>query len=95
MEMTGYWWPTVATQCANAAPPGNRRSHCSAFIATGSATRDGRIVIGHESFTEFWNGQYFNVIVDLTPDEGYCNWQQGYLQSRPSQPWTFFEGATR
>jgi hypothetical protein len=71
MEMTGYWWPTVATQYANAAPLGNRRSHCSAFIATGSATRDGRVVIGHESFTEFWNGQYFNVIVDLTPDEGY------------------------
>jgi len=71
MEMTGYWWPTVATQYANSAPLGNRRSHCSAFIATGSATSDGRIVIGHESFTEFWNGQYFNLIVDLTPDQGY------------------------
>ncbi|MDQ3693095.1 MAG: phospholipase B family protein, partial [Chloroflexota bacterium] len=71
MEMTGYWWPTVATQYANSAPNGNRKSHCSAFIATGSATADGRIVIGHESFTEFWNGQYMNVILDLTPDDGH------------------------
>ncbi len=47
MEMTGYWWPTVATQYANSAPNGNRKSHCSAFIATGSATADGQIVIGH------------------------------------------------
>jgi uncharacterized protein CbrC (UPF0167 family) len=71
MEMTGYWWPTVVTRYANSAPNGQfAKSHCSAFIATGSATTDGKIVIGHESFTEFWNGQYFNVIIDLTPDKG-------------------------
>jgi hypothetical protein len=22
------------------------------------------------------------------------NWQEGYLQSRPHQPWTMFDGAT-
>lgn len=71
MELTSYWWPTVATQYANSAPSGNRKSHCSAFIATGSATDNGEIVIGHQSFTEFWNGQYMNVILDITPDEGY------------------------
>lgn len=70
MEITGYWWPTVASQYVNDAPLGNRKNHCSAFIATGSATKDGGIVIGHEAFTEFWNGQYMNVIVDLTPSEG-------------------------
>ncbi|MBA2596992.1 MAG: peptidase C45, partial [Chloroflexia bacterium] len=71
MEMTGYWWPTVASQYVNDAPAGNRKNHCSAFIATGSATTDGRIVIGHESFTEFWNGQFMNVILDITPSDGY------------------------
>jgi hypothetical protein len=71
MELTGYWWPTVATQYAASAPKGNRKNHCSAFIATGSATADGRIVIGHESFTEFWNGQFMNLILDITPDSGY------------------------
>jgi len=71
MEMTGYWWPTVATQYANSAPQGNRKSHCSAFIATGAATVDGQIVIGHESFIEFWMGQFLNVILDITPTEGH------------------------
>jgi hypothetical protein len=71
MEITGYWWPTVASQYVNDAPDGNRKSHCSAFIATGSATADGRIVIGHEAFTEFWNGQFMNVILDITPTDGH------------------------
>jgi uncharacterized protein CbrC (UPF0167 family) len=70
-EITGYWWPTVASQYVNTAPTGNRKSHCSAFIATGSATTDGHIVIGHETFTEFWNGQFNNVILDITPDDGF------------------------
>ena len=74
MEMTGYWWPTVASEYKNAAPGAvgmsKAKSHCSAFIATGSATADGKIVIGHTSFTEFWNGQYMNVILDITPDNG-------------------------
>jgi Phospholipase B len=70
-EMTGYWWPTVASQYVNDAPDGNRKSHCSAFIATGSATADGRIVVGHQTFTEFWDGQFMNVILDITPTDGH------------------------
>src|SRR5215208_2230580 len=70
-ELTGYWWPTVTTQYAVSAPGGSAaKSHCSGFIATGSATADGQIVIGHTTFTEFWNGQYMNVILDITPDSG-------------------------
>ena len=48
MEMTGYWWPTVASQYVNDAPTGTARATAPRFIATGSATTDGRIVIGHE-----------------------------------------------
>jgi hypothetical protein len=72
-EMTGYWWPTVASQYSSGGitPGSMAKSHCSAFIATGSATRDGRIVLGHQSFTEFWNGQYMNIILDITPSEGH------------------------
>lgn len=70
-EVTGYWYPTVADQYAKAGPKQPRHAHCSAFIATGSATTDGKIVIGHESFDEFWAGAFFNVIVDLTPSAGH------------------------
>jgi Phospholipase B len=73
MELTGYWWPGAMQQYASSAPSGGvlAKSHCSAFIATGAATRTGEIVIGHETFTEFWNGQYSNLILDITPDKGY------------------------
>ncbi|GAA1862113.1 C45 family autoproteolytic acyltransferase/hydrolase [Microbacterium koreense] len=71
MEITGYWYPTVADQYAKAGPKQPRHSHCSAFIATGSATTDGKIVVGHTSFDEFWAGAFFNVILDLTPSDGH------------------------
>ena len=55
MEITGYWWPTVASQYKAAAPGAQgmskAKSHCSEFISTGSETTYGKIVIGQESFT--------------------------------------------
>ncbi|UVJ45923.1 phospholipase B family protein [Pseudomonas sp. LS1212] len=73
MEITGYWWPTAMHQYTALEASGSikGKSHCSAFIATGSATTDGQIVLGHETFTEFWNGQSTNLILDITPDKGY------------------------
>lgn len=71
MEVTGYWWPTVASKYANDGPKGTSGGHCSAFVATGSATPDGKFVIGHTSFDEFWSGQYFNLLLDLTPPKGH------------------------
>ena len=70
-EISGYWWPTVASQYG-AAPPNmaSAKGRCSAFIATGNATQDGKIAIGHETFTPFWMGQHMNVILDITPESG-------------------------
>ena len=70
MEMTGYWWPTVATQYVNGAPNGNRKSHCARSSPPVRPRPTARSCIGHESFTEFWNGQYMNVILDITPTTG-------------------------
>ena len=47
------------------------KGNCSAFIATGTATNNKGIVIGHETFNDFWSGQFSNVILDITPDKGY------------------------
>lgn len=44
---------------------------CSAFIATGDYTTDGKIVVAHNSFVEFIDGQYYKVILDLNPTEGH------------------------
>lgn len=72
-EITGYWWPKYAAEIIGKMPEDimiPRASHCSAIAATGSATVDGRPVLAHESFDDFWSGQYFNVCLDMTPDEG-------------------------
>lgn len=72
-EITGYWWPKYASEIIGKMPNDiliQKASHCSAIAATGSATVDGRPVLAHESFDDFWSGQYFNVCLDMTPDEG-------------------------
>ncbi len=69
-ELTGYWYPTVASKYAKSGPKSPKDSHCSAFIATGAATADGKLVIAHTSFDDFWHGQSFNLLLDLTPTEG-------------------------
>lgn len=84
MELTDYWWPTVAAQYSKNPPKGPRGSHCSGLVATGSATTDGQVVIAHESFDEFWGGQYFNVVAELNPTDGHRVVMQtivGYLAS--------------
>lgn len=47
------------------------KGNCSAFIATGKSTDNKGIVIGHETFNDFWSGQFSNVILNITPDKGY------------------------
>jgi hypothetical protein len=72
-ELTGYWWPTVMGQYAG------DNDHCSAFIATGSATKGGKIVMAHNSWDDFEVGQFFNVILDIQPSKG----QRMFMQSVP------------
>jgi hypothetical protein len=44
---------------------------CSAFIANGDYTTDGKIVVAHNSFVEFIDGQFFRLIVDIKPENGH------------------------
>jgi hypothetical protein len=44
---------------------------CTAFMAVGSYTKDGKIVCAHNSFDNFIDGQYFNVMLDIQPNKGY------------------------
>jgi len=44
---------------------------CSAFIATGSWTKNGEIVIGHNNWTDYVIGRHWNIMVDLKPDSGH------------------------
>ena len=59
-------WLTKGTP-TTATGPGD---HCSAFVATGSYTKDGRVVIGHNNWTSYSSGERWNIIFDLVPAKG-------------------------
>ena len=45
--------------------------HCSAFVATGSYTRDGQIVIAHNNWSTYLEGERWTIIFDIVPAKGY------------------------
>lgn len=44
---------------------------CSAFIATGSATKRGDIVMAHDTHSDFATGQLLNIMMYVYPDNGF------------------------
>ena len=57
---------------------------CSAFIATGSATKDGKIVMGHTTHSDFATASLFNIIMYVVPMQGHPFVMQtspGYIAS--------------
>jgi hypothetical protein len=56
----------------------------SAFIATGSLTTDGRIVLAHNSLAAYADTTFTNLIIDLVPDNGQhivMSSQPGYIHA--------------
>jgi hypothetical protein len=45
--------------------------HCSAFVATGSYTKDGKAVIAHNNWSTYLEGERWTVIFDIAPTNGY------------------------
>jgi hypothetical protein len=45
--------------------------HCSAFVATGSYTKDGRVIIAHNSWSSYLEGVRWTMIFDIYPSQGY------------------------
>ena len=50
--------------------PRNPPEHCSAFVATGSYTKDGKIVIAHNNWTSYFEGARWTIIFDIAPAQG-------------------------
>ncbi len=75
-EVPDYYVPWLNKQTMNKqqkpakapklAAPGN----CSAFIATGSMTKDHQIVIAHNNWTSYLAGERWVVIFDIQPEHG-------------------------
>jgi hypothetical protein len=52
--------------------------HCSAFAATGPATRDGKMVIGHVTWWPLTLAEQTNVMLDIKPANGHRLLMQSY-----------------
>ena len=45
--------------------------HCSAFVATGSYTKDGKVVIAHNNWSTYLEGERWTIVFDIAPAHGY------------------------
>jgi len=71
IELSEYYLPTLNKKEGKANPeaavaPGK----CSAFVATGSATKDGKIVIAHSNWSSYAEGERWTVVFDIVPSSG-------------------------
>jgi hypothetical protein len=46
-------------------------AHCSAFIATGDWTKSHKIVIAHNNWTSYAEGEHWTIMFDIKPEHGY------------------------
>jgi hypothetical protein len=61
-----YYTATLDKDGRSGAP-----DRCSAFVATGRYTRDGRPVMGHNNWSGYLEGSRWNVIFDIRPAAGH------------------------
>jgi hypothetical protein len=77
-----YWFASKGD--GGGAKEGGAADRCSAFIAVGDWTADGKIVVAHNSFCEYIDGQCSNVILDITPSKGH----RFMMQTSPCWIWS-------
>src|SRR5438046_7348693 len=65
-----YYNKCVGKSTPGAPTAGGPGDHCSAFVATGSYTKDGRVVIAHNNWTSYSSGERWNVIFEIVPAQG-------------------------
>src|SRR5256714_8137691 len=68
-ELPYYYLPWLQKQQGQI-PTTHAPGNCSAIVATGSYTKDGRIVMGHNTWTNYMVGERWNIIYDIKPARG-------------------------
>jgi hypothetical protein len=69
IELNSYWYPQELKKMGVRKLPPVKES-CSAFIATGSMTSDGGIVMGHNTMANY-HEVFCNVVIDILPEKGH------------------------
>jgi hypothetical protein len=71
IELASYYVPSLQARLADPELHQSPPPSCSAFIATGSWTKNGEIVIGHNNWTDYLIGRHWNIMIDLKPASGH------------------------
>lgn len=69
VELGGYWWPEEKKKLDDHSPD-DRKDGCSSFIATGHMTKNGGIVLGHNTMCSYVDADCY-VILDVVPEHGH------------------------
>lgn len=78
-EVADYYVPYLNKLQGKVNPPGLvAPGNCSAFVATGSYTSDGKIVIAHNNWTSYMVGERWRIIFDIVPAKGLHILMDGY-----------------
>ena len=64
IDIAWYWYPQEKDRIRDDGPG------CSAFIAAGDATKDGTIVMAHNTWDSYAGMRSGNIIVDIVPEKG-------------------------
>ena len=67
----GYYLRVYDRLSENRAPAIPQPERCSAFVATGSYTKDGKVIIAHNNWTDYLDGERWTIIFDIVPAKGY------------------------
>jgi hypothetical protein len=68
LEVSDYYIPWLFQREGKGVPVAPGR--CSAFIATGAATKDGKIVIAHSNWSAYMEGEHWTTVFDIVPTKG-------------------------
>jgi hypothetical protein len=78
IELPQYYVPWLnKREHAMNAPHILPEGRCSAFIATGSYTKGGKIVIAHNNWSSYAEGERWTVIFDMEPTKGHHIFMEG------------------
>lgn len=70
IELAQYYLPALRAKKAKGADTNKAPGSCSALIATGNYTSDGKIVMAHNNWIDYVIGERWNIIEDIVPQKG-------------------------
>jgi Phospholipase B len=79
MELADYYVPWLDEKVKGASSAdSDKHDHCSAFVAAGSFTKNGQIVMAHNNWTDYIYGVHWNIIFDIVPENGFAMLMDGF-----------------